>query len=163
MRQEYGKNDWIWWKSQIITQLENNSWRCEMENSFENSILNSEKDQLTPFLKQKYRLSALYPDMSESIIYIEILRKCGGKLDHSIKRRDVEPCLKEYYINEMEDIMTRTRIFKNWSRNCFQSRIVQNTSREERIPDRTFLKCHQCGITLPFANTCTKKSEINEV
>ncbi|MBW0464016.1 hypothetical protein O181_003731 [Austropuccinia psidii MF-1] len=27
MRQEHGKHDWLWWKSEIITKWANNSWR----------------------------------------------------------------------------------------------------------------------------------------
>ncbi|MBW0464780.1 hypothetical protein O181_004495 [Austropuccinia psidii MF-1] len=66
MRQDYGRHDWLWWKSEIITKWANNSWRCKMENAFESAIFNSEKDKpLTWFLKQKDRLSVLHPDMSE--------------------------------------------------------------------------------------------------
>ncbi|MBW0518035.1 hypothetical protein O181_057750 [Austropuccinia psidii MF-1] len=69
MRQDHGKNDWPWWKSEIITKWANNSCIFIIENSFESAIFNSEKDKpLTWFLKQKDRLSALYPDMSDSMI-----------------------------------------------------------------------------------------------
>ncbi|MBW0480727.1 hypothetical protein O181_020442 [Austropuccinia psidii MF-1] len=82
-----------------------------MENCFESAIFSSEKDKHLPcFLKQKYRLSALHPDISYAIINMKILRKCGGELGHSIKCRFVEPCSTEDCINSMEDIITRTRI-----------------------------------------------------
>ncbi|MBW0587099.1 hypothetical protein O181_126814 [Austropuccinia psidii MF-1] len=82
-----------------------------MEDSFESSIFSSEGYKpLTWFLKQKDRLSALHPDMSDTIINMEILRKCGRELEHSIKCRCVEPCSTEDFINAMEDIITRTRI-----------------------------------------------------
>ncbi|MBW0491298.1 hypothetical protein O181_031013 [Austropuccinia psidii MF-1] len=93
MRLDHGKQDWPWWKCEIITKWANNSWRCKIENAFESSIFNSEKDKpLTWFLKKKDRLSALHPDMSYSIINIKILRKCGGELEHAIKCRGVEHC-----------------------------------------------------------------------
>ncbi|MBW0559656.1 hypothetical protein O181_099371 [Austropuccinia psidii MF-1] len=93
MRQDHGKNYWPWWKSEIITKWANNSWRFKIENVFESAIFNSEKDKpLTCFLKQKYRLSALHPDMSDSMINLKILRKCGGELEHAIKSRCVERC-----------------------------------------------------------------------
>ncbi|MBW0572320.1 hypothetical protein O181_112035 [Austropuccinia psidii MF-1] len=79
MRQDHGKHDWPWWKSEMITKWANNSWRFKMENAFESAIFSSEKDKpLTWFLKQKDRLSALHPDMSDSKINMKILRKCGG-------------------------------------------------------------------------------------
>ncbi|MBW0534442.1 hypothetical protein O181_074157 [Austropuccinia psidii MF-1] len=90
MRQYHGKHDWSWWKSEVITKWANNSWRFKMENTFESAIFNSEKDKpLTLFFKQKDRLSALHPDMSDTMINIKILRKCGGELEHSIKCRCV--------------------------------------------------------------------------
>ncbi|MBW0519393.1 hypothetical protein O181_059108 [Austropuccinia psidii MF-1] len=63
----------------------------------------------------------------------------------------------------MEDIITRTRIGKNWNRNPMESKIVPNTSKEDRKPERRVLKCHICGRTSQLANTCTKKTRINEV
>ncbi|MBW0544657.1 hypothetical protein O181_084372 [Austropuccinia psidii MF-1] len=67
MGQDHGKQDWSWWKSEVMTKWANNSWRLKMENVFESSIFNSEKDKpLTWFLKKKDRLSALHPDMSDT-------------------------------------------------------------------------------------------------
>ncbi|MBW0532171.1 hypothetical protein O181_071886 [Austropuccinia psidii MF-1] len=41
--------------------------------------------------------------------------------------------------------------------------MVPNISREDKRPERPVLKCHKCGSTSNFANTCTKKTKINEV
>ena len=96
MRIDHGKHDWSWCKSEVITKWANNSWRFKMENAFESAIFNSEKDKpLTWFFKQKDRLSALHPDMSDTMINMKILRKCGGELEHAIKSRCVEPCSTE--------------------------------------------------------------------
>ncbi|MBW0562499.1 hypothetical protein O181_102214 [Austropuccinia psidii MF-1] len=117
MRMDHGKHDWSWWKSEVITKWANNSWRFKMENAFENAIFNSEKDKpLTWFFKQKDRLSALHPDISDTMINMKILRKCGVELEHAIKSRCAEPCPTDDYINAMEDIITRTRIGKRWTK-----------------------------------------------
>ncbi|MBW0460915.1 hypothetical protein O181_000630 [Austropuccinia psidii MF-1] len=85
-----------------------------MENSFEESIFNIERDRpMSWFLKQKDRLTALHPDMSETMIHKRILRKCGGDLEHAIGSRCIEPFSTEDYINAMEDITTRTKIGRN--------------------------------------------------
>ncbi|MBW0515319.1 hypothetical protein O181_055034 [Austropuccinia psidii MF-1] len=63
----------------------------------------------------------------------------------------------------MEDIITRTRIGKTWVRVPMESRMVSKTSREDKRPERPFLKCHQCRSTSNLANTCTKKTKINDV
>ncbi|MBW0532750.1 hypothetical protein O181_072465 [Austropuccinia psidii MF-1] len=78
MRLKHGKHDWPWWNSEIITEWANNPGRFKMENASESDIFNSEKEKpLTWFLKQKDQLSALNPDMSDSMINMKILRKCG--------------------------------------------------------------------------------------
>ncbi|MBW0586835.1 hypothetical protein O181_126550 [Austropuccinia psidii MF-1] len=133
-----------------------------MENSFENAIFNSSKDKpLTWFFKQKDRLSALHPDMSDTMINMKILRKCGGELEHAIKCRCTEPCSTEDYINAMEDISTRTRIGKSWTKIPMESKMVQKISREDRRPEKPVFKCHICGTNSHLANTCTKKTQIN--
>ncbi|MBW0553583.1 hypothetical protein O181_093298 [Austropuccinia psidii MF-1] len=48
--------------------------------------------------------------MSDSMINMKILRKCGGELKHAIKCRCLEPFSTEDYINSMEEIITRTKI-----------------------------------------------------
>ncbi|MBW0501051.1 hypothetical protein O181_040766 [Austropuccinia psidii MF-1] len=110
IRQYHGKHDWSWWKSEMITKWANNSWRFKMKDAFESAILNSANNKpLTWFFKQKDTLSALHPDMSNTMIDMKILRKCGGELEHAIKLRCVEPCSTEDQINAMEDIITRTK------------------------------------------------------
>ncbi|MBW0530031.1 hypothetical protein O181_069746 [Austropuccinia psidii MF-1] len=125
MRIDHGKHDCSWWKSAVITKWANISWRYKMENAFENSISNPEKDKpLTWFFKKKDRLSALHPDISDTMMNMEILRKCGGELEHALKSRCVEPCSTEDYINAMEDIITTTRIGKTWTKSPMESKII---------------------------------------
>ncbi|MBW0555137.1 hypothetical protein O181_094852 [Austropuccinia psidii MF-1] len=164
MRQDHGKHDWSWWKSEVITKWANTSWRFKMENSFESATFNSEKDKpLTWFLKKKDRLSALHPDMSDAMINMKILRKFGGELEHAITCRCVEPCSTEDYINAMEDIITRTRIGKTCTKLPMESRMVLKISREYKRSERPVLKCHKCGSTSNLTSTCTKKTKINDV
>ncbi|MBW0536048.1 hypothetical protein O181_075763 [Austropuccinia psidii MF-1] len=62
----------------------------------------------------------------------------------------------------MEDIITRTRIGKTWTRVPMESKMVSKTSREDKRPERPVLKCHNCGSTSHLSRTCTKKTKINE-
>ncbi|MBW0545539.1 hypothetical protein O181_085254 [Austropuccinia psidii MF-1] len=94
---------------------------------------------------------------------MKILRKCEGELEHAIKCRCVEPFQTEYYINSIEDIITRTRIGKKWTRIPMESQMVSKTSREDKSLERPVLKCHKCGSTSHLAKNCTKKKKINEV
>ncbi|MBW0557426.1 hypothetical protein O181_097141 [Austropuccinia psidii MF-1] len=115
MRQDRGKHSWLWWKEKIILKWENDSWRFKMENSFEEAIFNIERYRpISWILKQKDRLTALHPDMSETMVHKRILRKCGGNLEHAIRSKFIEPFSTEDYINAMEDITTRTKIGRNW-------------------------------------------------
>ncbi|MBW0521272.1 hypothetical protein O181_060987 [Austropuccinia psidii MF-1] len=95
--------------------------------------------------------------MSDSMINMKILRKCGGEIDHTIKFRFVESCSTKDYINSMEDIITRKRIGTTWTRNPMQSNIIPKTSEENRRPEIPVLKCHKCGSTSNLANNLPKK------
>ncbi|MBW0503251.1 hypothetical protein O181_042966 [Austropuccinia psidii MF-1] len=123
-----------------------------------------EKDKpLTWFLKQKDRLSALHPDMSDSMINMKILRKCGGELENAIKCSCVEPCSSEDYINALEDIITRTRVGETWTRTSIESKMVPNISSDYKRPENPVLKFHKRGSNSHLASTFTKTTKINEV
>ncbi|MBW0559701.1 hypothetical protein O181_099416 [Austropuccinia psidii MF-1] len=62
----------------------------------------------------------------------------------------------------MEDIITRTKTCKTWTRVPMESKMVSKASKEDKRPERPVLKCHKCGSTSHLANTCTKKTKINE-
>ncbi|MBW0568316.1 hypothetical protein O181_108031 [Austropuccinia psidii MF-1] len=100
--------------------------------------------------------------MSDSMINMKILRECGRELENAIKCRCVEPCSTEDYINWMEDIITKTRIGKTWTRIPMESKMIFKTSREDKRPERPVLKLHKCGRTSHLANICTKNTMINE-
>ncbi|MBW0578173.1 hypothetical protein O181_117888 [Austropuccinia psidii MF-1] len=96
IRQINGKHTWSWWKQEIITKWANDGLRYKRQNAFENSFFDPDKDQpLTWFLKQVERLNALYPEMSQEMVHIKILKKCGGELEHSLGSRCIEPCSTE--------------------------------------------------------------------
>ncbi|MBW0530826.1 hypothetical protein O181_070541 [Austropuccinia psidii MF-1] len=125
MRQDHGKNSWPWWKEQIISKWANDSCRFQMENSFKEAIFNIERDRpMSLFLKQKYRLTSLSPDMSEKMPHKIILRNCDGDLEHPIRRRHIEPCSTEDYIKSVQEITTRSKIGRNW----YKPPIDNNTS-----------------------------------
>ncbi|MBW0553728.1 hypothetical protein O181_093443 [Austropuccinia psidii MF-1] len=165
IRQDNGKHYWTWWKEQIISKWANYSWRFKMENSFEEAIFNIERYRpMSWFLKQKDILTALHPDMSEAMLHKKILRKCGGDLEHAIRRRCIEPCSTEDYINAMEDITTRTKIGRNWYETPMDNKNSGKPIAKPNKPhDKAPLKFYKCGSTSHLANTCPKKTRINAV
>ncbi|MBW0547484.1 hypothetical protein O181_087199 [Austropuccinia psidii MF-1] len=139
IRQTNGKNTWPWWKQEIILKWDDDAWRYKIENAFENCSFDLDKDKpLTWFLKKVERLNALYPEMSQKMVHMKILKKCGGELEHSLRSRCIEPCSTQEYINALEEI-------PNTSNN-----------NEQR-------KCHKCGGIGHLANNCLKKAKINEI
>ncbi|MBW0561613.1 hypothetical protein O181_101328 [Austropuccinia psidii MF-1] len=110
---------------------------------------------------QKDRLCALHPDMSDTMIDMKILRKCGGELEHAIKCRCVEPCSTEDYINAMEDIITRTTIGKTWTKIPIESKMVPTISREDRRPEEPVLKCHKFKVIEEVQ--CTEEKEESDL
>ncbi|MBW0472419.1 hypothetical protein O181_012134 [Austropuccinia psidii MF-1] len=115
IRQAHGHQSWTWWKTQIIDQWANDSWRFKVKTSFESAKINAYKDKSLPlFFQQKYRLTVLYPDMLELMIHRKIQRQCEGDLEHADKRRTNEKSSEEDIINILEEVTTRTRIGSSW-------------------------------------------------
>ncbi|MBW0593851.1 hypothetical protein O181_133566, partial [Austropuccinia psidii MF-1] len=154
IRKTNGKNTWSWWKQEIITKWANDAWRYKIENAFENSFFDPDKDKpLTWFLKQVERLNALYPEMSQKMVHMKILKKCGGELEHALRSRCIEPCSTEEYINALEVIVKRTKIGKTWKKLDIKSPnkpfIKKDKSKEAFKPNTSNnneqRKCHKCG------------------
>ncbi|MBW0520004.1 hypothetical protein O181_059719 [Austropuccinia psidii MF-1] len=117
IRQTNDKNTLSWWKQEIITKWAKDAWRYNMENEFENSFFDTEKGKpFTWLIKQAERLNALYPEMSQRMVHMKILKKFGGGLEHALRSRCIEPCSTEEYINALEDIVTRTKIDTTWKK-----------------------------------------------
>ncbi|MBW0514593.1 hypothetical protein O181_054308 [Austropuccinia psidii MF-1] len=116
------------------------------------------------FLKQKDRLTSLNPDMSETMIHKRILRKFNGDLEHATRRRCIVTFSTEDYINAMEDITTRTKIGINWYKPPIDNKNSGKPISKPNEPhEKSPLKCHKCGSTSHLANTCPKKTRINEI
>ncbi|MBW0548513.1 hypothetical protein O181_088228 [Austropuccinia psidii MF-1] len=114
IRQTNGKKNWSWWKQEIITKWANDAWRYKIKNAFQNSFFNPDKDKpLTWLLKKVERLNALCSEMSQEMVHMKILKKCGGELEHSLRSSCIEPFSTEEYINALEDIKTRKKIGRN--------------------------------------------------
>ncbi|MBW0551897.1 hypothetical protein O181_091612 [Austropuccinia psidii MF-1] len=102
------------------------------------------------------------------MVLIKILKKCGGKLENSLRSRRIEPCSTEEYIYVLEDLPTRTKIGRAWknldiksTRNHF---IKKDKQKEHLKPNKTNENFfHKCGIIGSLANNFLKNSKINEI
>ncbi|MBW0504293.1 hypothetical protein O181_044008 [Austropuccinia psidii MF-1] len=87
------------------------------------------------------------------MVHMKILKKCGGELEHAPRRRCIEPCSTEEYINALEDIVTRTKIGRTWKNMDIKSPnkpfIKKDKPRETFKPNTSNSneqrKCHKCG------------------
>ncbi|MBW0504972.1 hypothetical protein O181_044687 [Austropuccinia psidii MF-1] len=172
IRETNGKNNCSWWKQEIITKWANDSWRYKKENAFKNSFFDPDKDEpLTWFLKKVKTSNALYPQMSQKMVHMKILKKCAGELEHALRRRCIEPCSTEEYINVLEDIVTRTKIGRTWKKLDIKSPnkpfIKKDKPRETFKPNKSNIneqrKCGKCGGIGHLTNNCLKKAKINEI
>ncbi|MBW0526756.1 hypothetical protein O181_066471 [Austropuccinia psidii MF-1] len=102
---------------------------------------------------------------------MKILKKCGGELEHSLRSRCIEPCSTEEYINAPEDIVTRTKISRNWKNSDIKSPNQPFIKKDK--PRKTFKpntsnsneqrKCHKCRFIEHLTNNFLKKEKINEI
>ncbi|MBW0559587.1 hypothetical protein O181_099302 [Austropuccinia psidii MF-1] len=105
------------------------------------------------------------------MIHMKILKKCGGELENSLRRRCIEPCYTEGYINALEDIVKRTKICRTWKKVAIKSGnksfIKKDKPRDPLKPNtpknNEKKKHHKCGGIGHLANNCLKKSKINEI
>ncbi|MBW0485771.1 hypothetical protein O181_025486 [Austropuccinia psidii MF-1] len=170
IRQTNGKDTWSGWKQEIITKWNNDAWRYKIENAFENSLFDPDKDKpLTWFLKQVERLNALYQEMSQKMVHMKMLKKCGGELEHALRSRFIEPCSTEEYINALEEIVTRTKIGRPWKKLDIKSPnkpfIKKDKPRETFKPNTSNSneprKYHKCGEETDSEKD-TEESETSE-
>ncbi|MBW0543631.1 hypothetical protein O181_083346 [Austropuccinia psidii MF-1] len=116
------------------------------------------------FLNQKDRLTALHPDMSETMVHKTIFIKCGGDLEHAIRSRFIEPYSTEYYINSMEDITTKMKIGRNWCKPSIDNKTSgKPLSKPNKPQEIAPLKCHKCGITSHLSNIYLIKTRTDEI
>ncbi|MBW0511863.1 hypothetical protein O181_051578 [Austropuccinia psidii MF-1] len=102
--------------------------------------------------------------MSETMVHKRILIKCGGDLEHAIRRRFIEPCSTEDYINAMEEMTTRTKIGRNWYKPPMDNKTSGNPIPKPNKPhDKAPLRCHKCGSTSCLVNNCPKEIRIIEI
>ncbi|MBW0517968.1 hypothetical protein O181_057683 [Austropuccinia psidii MF-1] len=102
---------------------------------------------------------------------MEILKKCGGALDPSLRSRCIEPCSTEDYINSLEDIVTRIKIGRTWKKLDIKSPnkpfIKKDNPKKPFKPNTPNTneqrKCYKCGYIGYLANNCLKKANINEI
>ncbi|MBW0560802.1 hypothetical protein O181_100517 [Austropuccinia psidii MF-1] len=105
------------------------------------------------------------------MLHMKILKKCGGELEHALRRRCREPCSTEEYINALEDIVTRTKIGRTWQKLGIKIPnkpfIKRDKPRKNLTPNKynnnEQRKCHKCGGIAHLAKNCLKKAKINEI
>ncbi|MBW0548471.1 hypothetical protein O181_088186 [Austropuccinia psidii MF-1] len=109
--------------------------------------------------------------MSQKMVFIKILNKCGGELEYALRSRCMEPCSTEEYINALEDIVTRTKIGRTWKKLDIKSSnkpfIQKDKPREPFKPNTSNSndqrKLHKCEGVVHLANNFLEKAKINEI
>ncbi|CAH7671100.1 hypothetical protein PPACK8108_LOCUS5862 [Phakopsora pachyrhizi] len=165
---------WEFWKSEIRKKYGNSLRKRNMQISFE-------KDKFNPTfykpaewcLKQKERLFAFSPELSEEDIVFKILYQCDGNIEHAVKSRLKEALDYDEMVNIMEEVIDRTKIGRNARNNKDYTKYKQdnnsNTAPKTKSPtiekkeytssgQKTCYNCKQKGHT---ANKCPKKNNKN--
>ncbi|KAI7934369.1 hypothetical protein MJO28_009853, partial [Puccinia striiformis f. sp. tritici] len=164
----HGKQSWAWWKEQINVKWGNAAWVYRMEEAFDKAHFEPGTSKpLVWFSKQKDRLSAIFPDMSESGLHERILKKCGGDLEHAVKCRTNRSSSTEDIINALEDIVERTKIGRRYNKSYTPSdnKTDPKKTTVNRLDNKPFVrKCHKCDSPDHLANVCTKpRKAINAI
>ncbi|MBW0477570.1 hypothetical protein O181_017285 [Austropuccinia psidii MF-1] len=105
------------------------------------------------------------------MVHMKIVKRCGGELENALRRRFLEPCSTEEYMNALRVIVKRTQIGRKWKKLDMKSSnkpfIKKYKTREPFKPNTPRTneqrKCHKCGGIGQLANNCLKKEKINEI
>ncbi|MBW0508598.1 hypothetical protein O181_048313 [Austropuccinia psidii MF-1] len=108
--------------------------------------------------------------MSQKMVHMKILQRCGGELENFLRTRHIEPCCTEKYINALEDIVTRTKIGRTWKTLDIESSnkpfIKKDRTREPFKPNIPHTKeqreFHKCGGIGHLANNSSKRQKLME-
>ncbi|MBW0522351.1 hypothetical protein O181_062066 [Austropuccinia psidii MF-1] len=111
--------------------------------------------------------------MSEFMIHRNIMRQCGGDLEHAVKSNTTEKYSAEDIINIFEEVTTRNII--GYSRVNLKTRFntpwkdsvgktpKENSNNMKYNSENTIRECHICQSTTHLADNCPKRGKINEI
>ncbi|MBW0493793.1 hypothetical protein O181_033508 [Austropuccinia psidii MF-1] len=101
---------------------------------------------------------------------MKIIKKCGGELEHALISRCIKPFSTGYDINSLEDIVTRSKIGRNWKKvgikspnKTFRKKDKPREPFKPNTPSNEQRNCHKCGGIGHLANNCLKKANINKI
>ncbi|MBW0567362.1 hypothetical protein O181_107077 [Austropuccinia psidii MF-1] len=105
------------------------------------------------------------------MVHLEIRKKFVGELECALWSRCIRPFSTEEYLNALEHIVTKTKIFITWNKWDIESPnkpfIEKYKTREPFKPNKTNTneqrKFHKCGVIGHLANHCLKNARINEI
>ncbi|MBW0532351.1 hypothetical protein O181_072066 [Austropuccinia psidii MF-1] len=107
------------------------------------------------------------------MIHRQILRQCGGDLEHAVKSRTTEQSAAEDIINILEEVTTRTRIGSSrvnlktrfntpWNNSVDKNPKGNSNNMKYKSAD-IIRKLHLCQSTTHLANAFPKRGKINEI
>ncbi|MBW0490660.1 hypothetical protein O181_030375 [Austropuccinia psidii MF-1] len=107
------------------------------------------------------------------MIHRKTLRKCGGYLEHFLRRRTTEQYAAEYIINILEELTTRTRIgssrvnlkkgFDTPWKDSVDKRPKENSNNKKYTYAVVIRKLNISNRAPNLPNTCPKRGNINEI
>ncbi|MBW0525300.1 hypothetical protein O181_065015 [Austropuccinia psidii MF-1] len=111
--------------------------------------------------------------MSKFMIHREILRQCGGYLEHAVKNRTTEQYSSEDILNILEEVTTTTRIgssrvnlktrFNTPWKDSVDKNPKENSYHMKYKSADIIRKLHICQSKTHLAKTCPKRGKINAI
>ncbi|MBW0507645.1 hypothetical protein O181_047360 [Austropuccinia psidii MF-1] len=167
MKEIHGRRNWPRWKSQIIQNYNNGTWKWQKTMSFENYNYSVEKYPYEWCLRMSKRLKAIDPKVKIQMRNHKLLTQLPGELKHSVKGRCNQNCTLDDIANTLQNVRKRTNIgkFTPYKSSSFKEkqpfRVEFKDNPKERVAEVTKKKnsCHNCGSTDHYANNCPKEKK----
>ncbi|MBW0497946.1 hypothetical protein O181_037661 [Austropuccinia psidii MF-1] len=167
MKEIHGREDWPWWKSQIIQKYSNGTWIWQTTMSFENDKYSVDKDPYEWCLRQCKRLKAIDTQINIQMRSHKLLKKMPGELENAVKFRCNQIFTLDEIANNFQDVRKRKNIgrYSQFRSSSFKEkqpfRVEFKDKPKEKMAEVTKKKntCHNCGSKDHYANNCPKEKK----
>ncbi|MBW0484755.1 hypothetical protein O181_024470 [Austropuccinia psidii MF-1] len=164
MKENHGRRNWPWWKSQILQKYGNGTWIWQKTMSFANDKYSVNKDTYEWCLRQSKRPKAIDPQMNIQMRNHKLLTQMPGELEHAVKCRCNHNCTLGEIENTLQEVRKRTNIGKYtpYKISSFKEkqpfRVEFKDKPTERMAEVTKKNssCHNCGLKYHYAKNCPK-------
>ena len=166
LKNNFGLQNWDWWKNQIDLKFGNATWRRRVQKAFYTSRFDAVTTPVAPWVTKQYkRIKSIEPYLNTEQINIKLLDLCDGEVAYAVKcALDTTHADIGTLINVLQEIVDQTNLGKK-PKNKFVPTITSSSDKPKIYSDKpknySEIKCNNCGLKGHIAKDCRIKKTVN--